>query len=98
MSRHTWRTFLWTIAALAAGIAAIAIIWTPKDKITQTVTDKRVDWVGAALVTVGMILMMFAISDGETAPRGWGTGCMFDSWPIHRGVPGVVDSCQGCHT
>lgn len=78
MSRHTWRAFLWTIAALAAGIAAIAIVWTPKDKITQTVTDKRVDWVGAALVTVGLILMMFAISDGETALRGWGTGCEFD--------------------
>lgn len=38
-------------------------------------TDKRVDWVGAALVTVGLILMMFAISDGETAPNGWATGC-----------------------
>jgi hypothetical protein len=37
--------------------------------------DQRVDWIGAALITSGLVLFTFAIGDGETAVRGWRTGC-----------------------
>ncbi|KAF9509240.1 hypothetical protein BS47DRAFT_1349492 [Hydnum rufescens UP504] len=36
--------------------------------------DRRVDWIGAALITSGLVLFTFAIGDGETAVRGWRTG------------------------
>ncbi len=33
--------------------------------------DKRVDWIGAALITVGLILIVFVLSDSQTARKGW---------------------------
>lgn len=38
--------------------------------------EKRVDWIGAFLVTAGLVLIIFVLSDGETAPRQWSTPCM----------------------
>ncbi|KAF4568237.1 hypothetical protein EYR40_010365 [Pleurotus pulmonarius] len=48
--------------------------------------DRRVDWLGAFLVTAGLVLIVFVLSDGEVAPRQWATsyiiallviGCLF---------------------
>lgn len=37
--------------------------------------DRRVDWCGAALVTSGLVLLVFALGDGETAkPHQWRSG------------------------
>ena len=36
-------------------------------------TDKRVDWLGAFLVTAGLTLLLFILSDGSIAPNGWST-------------------------
>lgn len=37
--------------------------------------DRRVDWLGAFLVTAGLVLVVFVLSDGEVAPRQWATAC-----------------------
>lgn len=42
--------------------------------LTVTCT-RRVDWLGAFLGTSGLILIVFAQSDGNVAPAGWKTGC-----------------------
>jgi hypothetical protein len=35
--------------------------------------DHRVDWLGAFLISSGLVLVVFVLSDGETAPQGWKT-------------------------
>lgn len=35
--------------------------------------DKRIDWIGAALITVGLVLIVFVLSDLPTARNGWKT-------------------------
>jgi hypothetical protein len=45
--------------------------------VPSTETDKRVDWVGAFLVTTGLVLLVFVLSQGSLAPNGWKTGCEF---------------------
>jgi hypothetical protein len=35
--------------------------------------DHRVDWIGAMLITIGLVLVVFVLSDGSTAPHGWRT-------------------------
>lgn len=35
--------------------------------------DRRIDWIGAAIITIGLVLFQFSISDGESAPQGWKT-------------------------
>ncbi len=37
----------------------------------STEEDKRVDWIGAALITCGLILIVFVLSDTPTAREGW---------------------------
>ncbi|ORX39802.1 major facilitator superfamily domain-containing protein [Kockovaella imperatae] len=67
----TWRAVLWVTAGIAFVVFTLGLFTFPTDVITTT--DKRLDWVGAALVTVGLILLQFVISDGEGAPLGWKT-------------------------
>ncbi len=57
--------------------AAVCIAWTvlgffvfDEDE-PSTEDDRRVDWVGAALVTVGLIFIVFVLSDSPTASKGW---------------------------
>ena len=38
-------------------------------------TDKRVDWIGAFLVTTGLVLIVFVLGQGEIAPHQWATPC-----------------------
>ena len=35
--------------------------------------DKRVDWIGAFLVTTGLVLIVLVLSQGEIAPHQWAT-------------------------
>lgn len=37
--------------------------------------DKRVDWIGGALITIGLVLIVYVLSDGEVAEKGWATPC-----------------------
>ena len=37
----------------------------------STEKDKRVDWIGATLVTTGLVLIVFVLSDSPTANKGW---------------------------
>lgn len=36
---------------------------------------KRVDWIGASLVTIGLVLIVFVLGEGEIASDGWKTPC-----------------------
>ena len=42
----------------------------------STEVDKRVDYIGAFLVTAGLTFIIFILSDGSIAPQGWATPCM----------------------
>lgn len=39
--------------------------------------DKRVDWFGSLLITSGLALVTFGLSDGPYAPQGWRTICEY---------------------
>ncbi|KAK6902850.1 efflux protein [Kwoniella mangroviensis CBS 10435] len=70
--KNTWRGALFLLAGLAFFISVVALFTIPSD--VPHSDDKRIDWIGAALVTVGLILLQFTISAGQTAPHGWKTG------------------------
>jgi MFS family permease len=44
-----------------------------KEKEISASEDRRVDWLGAFLVTAGLVLVIFALSDGPV--DGWKTSC-----------------------
>jgi formate/nitrite transporter FocA (FNT family) len=49
--------------------------------------DKRVDWIGATMITVGLVLIVFVLSDLPTAPDGWKTPCEFTSTFFSKFIP-----------
>jgi len=70
----TWRPVMWILAGLAAVIVVVAVFSVPHDPKKERQTNS-IDWLGAALVTVGLVLIQFTVSDGMSAPKGWRTPC-----------------------
>ncbi|KAL1411290.1 hypothetical protein Q8F55_002241 [Vanrija albida] len=68
----TWRPVVWMFAGLAFGIALLAMYFVPRDRHDEG-HDRRVDWVGAFLITAGLVLLQFSVSDAASAPKGWRT-------------------------
>lgn len=76
MRRPTWRSPFYFTAGLGALTFIIAFFAMDVDTHhLDPSLDRRVDWIGAFLVTSGLVLFTFAIGDGETAPQGWKTPC-----------------------
>jgi hypothetical protein len=72
--RQTWRSTFFFSTALTGLYLLIGLFVIDKDE-PSTAKDKRVDWLGGALITVGLILIIFVLSDGEIAPNKWATSC-----------------------
>lgn len=39
--------------------------------------DVHVDWLGAFLITAGLVLVIFVLGQGEIASGGWASPCTF---------------------
>ncbi|KAI9056747.1 MFS general substrate transporter [Trametes sanguinea] len=72
LTKQTWRSTFWLLAALTAPCCIGAMLSIEGD-FPRPVTDRRVDWIGAVLVTAGLTFIIFVLSDGSIAPDGWKT-------------------------
>ena len=73
-SRKTWRSSFYVLTGLAFIILLSGLYSIDADLPSQE-TDKRVDWIGALLVTTGLVLIVFVLGQGEIAPLQWATPC-----------------------
>ncbi|KAI1786590.1 efflux transporter [Ganoderma leucocontextum] len=73
LTAHTWRSTFWFMTALSALCCLGGYISIDAD-VPYVFPDKRVDWLGAFLVTAGLTFIIFILSDGPVAPDGWKTG------------------------
>ena len=73
-SRKTWRSTFYLLTGLLFIILLSGLYSIDADLPSQE-TDKRVDWIGAFLVTTGLVLIVFVLSQGKIAPRQWATPC-----------------------
>ncbi|KAI5889843.1 MFS general substrate transporter [Schizophyllum commune H4-8] len=70
----TWRSAFYFTAALSGGTFAGGLYAIPRDP-PSTEKDRRVDWLGAFLVTAGLTFIIFILAQGEIAePNQWATG------------------------
>ncbi|WWC61208.1 uncharacterized protein I303_103788 [Kwoniella dejecticola CBS 10117] len=81
--KYTWRSALFFVAGIGILSTISVIVVIPSDK--SHTEDSQVDWPGAALITIGLVLFLFAISDAQSAPNGWRT-----SYIIALLVVGIV--------
>ena len=68
----TWRGIYFVMAGLAVLPVLGGIFLIEKD-VPSEEDDRRVDWLGAFLITSGLVLIVFVLSGGETAPQEWRT-------------------------
>ncbi|OSC97840.1 efflux transporter [Trametes coccinea BRFM310] len=73
LTKQTWRSTFWFLAAMSAACCLGALVSIDND-FTSDIVDRRVDWIGAFLVTAGLTFIIFVLSDGSVAPNGWKTG------------------------
>lgn len=68
----TWRWYFWIGTLLVLGVVITGFLTIPRN---LHVTDPaiRMDWLGVATIVPGLILVVFAFTDGGHAPQGWKT-------------------------
>ncbi|KAF5359653.1 hypothetical protein D9756_002891 [Leucocoprinus leucothites] len=69
----TWRSALFLFAGINLICFIGGAVCIDKD-IPNQEEDKKVDWIGAFLITAALVLILFVLGEGETAPHGWSTG------------------------
>lgn len=74
LCRTSWRSVFYLSAGIAVLIAVGGILTVDADKPSEE-KDKRVDWIGSALITGGLVLIIFVLNEASIAPRGWRTPC-----------------------
>jgi len=71
-TKESWRSAFWLIAGLSALSFAIAVVAIEKDSVEKH-DDSSIDWIGAVLITAGLVLLLFVLSQGQIAQKGWST-------------------------
>ncbi|OMP88279.1 putative MFS-type transporter [Diplodia seriata] len=66
-----WYFFIGTIISFSTGLVAYFAI--PSDREERKGMGVKMDWWGAVLISVGLVLVVYAITDSSNAPNGWGT-------------------------
>ncbi|KAJ7769064.1 MFS general substrate transporter [Mycena maculata] len=73
-TKESWRAAFFLLAGIACFCSLCGLPLIDPD-VPSTEKDKRVDWLGAFLVTTGLVLLVFVLSQGSLAqPNGWRTG------------------------
>ncbi|KAI0761550.1 efflux transporter [Trametes elegans] len=80
LTAKTWRSTFWFLTGLSAVFCIGGMISIDKD-VPYDLADRRADWLGVFLVTAGLTLIIFVMSDGSIAPDGWKTGFSPPSTP-----------------
>ncbi|THU98805.1 putative efflux transporter [Dendrothele bispora CBS 962.96] len=68
----TWKASFYLNAVLASTSVLGAFYSFERDKPSRE-SDRRVDWIGAFMVTAGLVLIVFVLGEGEVAPQKWAT-------------------------
>jgi MFS family permease len=69
----SWKWVFWAIGLMAAAVTAagVFIIPPPPAHFKRTGPKPTVDWIGGVLITVGLLALMFALTEGNVV--GWST-------------------------
>ncbi|KAI0272298.1 efflux transporter [Gloeopeniophorella convolvens] len=70
LTNPTWRSPMYLFSGIAFAFTTLGFFVIDKDE-PSTEEDQRVDWIGAALITAGLVLVVFVLGDLPTAHGGW---------------------------
>ncbi|KAB8233206.1 major facilitator superfamily domain-containing protein [Aspergillus alliaceus] len=64
----SWRWYFWTGAIMLFVVSIISILSLPS---TKSPSQSKMDWWGCSTIIPGLLLTVYAITDGAHAPNGW---------------------------
>jgi hypothetical protein len=79
--RRAWQYTYFLLAGLAAIPALLGLFIIPPDPPKWDI-DRRIDWIGGALITTGLSLLTFAITQGGLVDGEWSVPCGSPSPPL----------------
>ncbi|KAF8887856.1 major facilitator superfamily domain-containing protein [Gymnopilus junonius] len=71
-TEKTWRSSFYLFSGLTFLCCLGGLVSIDRDLPSEE-KDRRIDWAGAFLVTAGLVLVVFVLSQGEIAPDKWAT-------------------------
>lgn len=74
MLSQTWRSSFYMLAGVNV-LCLIGGLLSIDEDAPHPKDDKKVDWIGASLITIALVMILFVLGDGESAPKRWATGC-----------------------
>ncbi|KAJ6474419.1 efflux transporter [Mycena vitilis] len=93
-TKASWRSPFFLIAGLSCLCALCGFLVIDAD-LPSTEADRRVDWLGAVLVTVGLVLLVFVLGQGSLASNGWKTGYIIALLIVSALILAVFIAWQG---
>jgi MFS family permease len=70
----SWRWVMWIFGIFQALVAIVSLMFIPKD-IRRSGSHETIDWVGAVLVTLGLILFCFGLTSDLKSDVSDAKGC-----------------------
>jgi MFS family permease len=73
-----WTYLFYLLGGIAVIPIVIGLLVIPKDdrSLRQVDEDRRIDWIGGFIVTAGLCLFCFSLTESGIAENGWATPCM----------------------
>lgn len=68
-----WGFYFWIGAALTTITLGTSIFSIPNSRTGRVQNDIKMDWLGAATIVSGLVLVVFAITESAHAEKGWRT-------------------------
>jgi MFS family permease len=69
----SWGWFFWIGSIILAIVAVASYLCIPNREQDYVGKGVKMDWWGTATVVPGLVLIIFALTDGSHAPNGWAT-------------------------
>lgn len=69
----SWGWFFWIGAIILASIAFVSYFCVPNREEDRVGKGVKMDWMGTTTVVPGLVLIIFALTDGSHASNGWAT-------------------------
>ncbi|KAK0218562.1 putative efflux transporter [Armillaria nabsnona] len=72
LTKQSWRSPFYLISGLSLATLVLGLYAIEED-FPAIEMDRRIDWIGLVLISAGLMLVVFVLSQGEMAPEQWKT-------------------------
>jgi MFS family permease len=69
----SWRWYFWIGCAIALVVLVVSLVGMLMIRLPTEESSMQMDWWGCLTIVPGLLLVVFAITDGSHAPNGWRT-------------------------